>query len=142
MLAVKARYREKHREKLRQESREYQATRRAAEPEYAERDRERIRRLGRENPEYLSAIRRRSYAKHAEKRRRESSEQKLIRRQAIWERDGRLCHLCLHPVEWCDLEIDHVIPRSRGGGNEPTNLAASHRACNRRKAARLEMTSG
>jgi len=132
---VTARYRERNREKLREDSRNYQIARRVADPEYAERGREHIRQLTRERPEHLSEIRRRSYAKHAEKRREESRKHKLIRRREIWERDARLCHICRQTILWQDLEIDHVVPRSCGGTNDPTNLAASHRACNRRKSA-------
>ena len=33
--------------------------------------------------------------------------------------------------------VDHIIPRARGGTNDPANLQASHRRCNGAKSAKL-----
>ena len=59
----------------------------------------------------------------------------------VYARDRKLCRipredglLCLEPA----TEIDHIVPRSRGGGNEHTNLRASCRPCNRRKRDKLD----
>ena len=30
-----------------------------------------------------------------------------------------------------DYDLDHVVPRYLGGGNEDSNLAVTHRRCNR-----------
>lgn len=68
------RWREAHPEQKRAESREYQRQRRANDPEYVERQRQRMRDA---DPQHLSEIRKRSYAKLAEKRRAE-------RRDAYW----------------------------------------------------------
>lgn len=58
-------------------------------------------------------------------------------RVEIYERDGWLCHLCNEPVERAahfndDLapSLDHVVPRSLGGTDDPENLATCHRVCN------------
>jgi 5-methylcytosine-specific restriction endonuclease McrA len=136
---AKARYRESHRDELRAKSREYAAQRRRDDPEYAERGRQHIRELTRTRPEYLSAIRKRSYRRHAAKRRADSRAQKAIRRAAIYQRDHGICHICGDAIAWEYFEIDHVIPRSRGGSDDEENLKASHRRCNRHKAARLTM---
>ena len=53
------------------------------------------------------------------------------------ERDGLDCSICGGVVDF-DLKwphrfspsIDHVFPYSRGGGNEPENLALAHLTCN------------
>ena len=55
------------------------------------------------------------------------------------ERDGSLCHLCLHPL-WFDCpkrklddlapSIDHILPKSMGGTNTLKNLKLAHRVCN------------
>ena len=48
-----------------------------------------------------------------------------------------LCYICEQPVDR-DLqkrEIDHIIPRARGGKDEPNNLALTHEFCNRSKSA-------
>jgi 5-methylcytosine-specific restriction endonuclease McrA len=41
---------------------------------------------------------------------------------------GRTCHLCGRPGA---NSADHIVPRSKGGGNLLTNLEPAHRACNR-----------
>jgi 5-methylcytosine-specific restriction endonuclease McrA len=52
-------------------------------------------------------------------------------RKRIFVRDQGICGLCYLPVEpgvaW---QIDHVLPRSRGGGHEDGNLRLTHATCN------------
>ena len=45
--------------------------------------------------------------------------------------DG-ICYLCGR--EGAD-EVDHVVPRSRGGSNDPENLRPVHKSCHSRKSA-------
>lgn len=60
------------------------------------------------------------------------------RRRAIYERDGYICQLCGDPVDLTDdpqrgplaPSLDHIIPRSKGGGHESSNLRTAHRLCN------------
>lgn len=61
----------------------------------------------------------------------------------IFERDGWRCHLCKKPVRQDvprthdeGATIDHLIPRSLGGEDEPANVATAHWKCNRDKGAR------
>lgn len=51
----------------------------------------------------------------------------------IFARDGRTCRYC---GATDDLQIDHVCPLSRGGTNDPDNLAVACRPCNRSKHAK------
>jgi 5-methylcytosine-specific restriction endonuclease McrA len=62
---------------------------------------------------------------------------------ALAERDGTDCSICGDPVDMSisrndDFKmcpsIDHVIPRSRGGTDDPSNLALAHLSCNCRKS--------
>ena len=47
---------------------------------------------------------------------------------------GGECYLCLEPFESkSDITIDHLIPRSKGGSDEITNLRLAHEHCNRAK---------
>lgn len=46
-----------------------------------------------------------------------------------YRRDG-VCHLCGQPG--ADT-LDHLVPLSKGGTNDPSNLRPAHRACNSRK---------
>ncbi len=62
-----------------------------------------------------------------------------LNRRAIFLRDGHRCQYCGAPAE----NIDHVIPRSRGGPHAWDNVVAACRPCNARKEDRLlsEVTS-
>lgn len=55
-------------------------------------------------------------------------------RQAVFERDNYTCQYCGK----CggDLECDHIVPVSRGGTNDISNLVTACKECNRKKAAK------
>jgi 5-methylcytosine-specific restriction endonuclease McrA len=51
-------------------------------------------------------------------------------------REESLCWLCGEPARPGDpLEVDHVVPRSKGGLTVRENLRAAHRTCNRSRGA-------
>ena len=64
------------------------------------------------------------------------------RRHRIYERDDWTCLLCgddvpmvvtyLHPL---GASLDHIVPRSRGGGDEDANLRMAHMLCNSLRGA-------
>ena len=72
---------------------------------------------------------------------------RLIRE--LRERDGDVCQLCdgvegpvkfgKHPSrnvrDPLVVSIDHIVPRSRGGGHELPNLRIAHFVCNARRGA-------
>jgi len=50
------------------------------------------------------------------------------------DRDDWLCHICKCEIESIhDFDLDHKKPKIAGGSDYPSNLAASHRKCNRSK---------
>jgi HNH endonuclease len=55
-------------------------------------------------------------------------------RAAILVRDGGRCRRCGSAR---DLEVDHIVPFSKGGTSEECNLQALCRRCNRRKWKKL-----
>lgn len=55
-------------------------------------------------------------------------------RRAVMERDGYRCRSCGTDH---DLSIDHINPRSAGGGHQLENLQTLCRACNSAKGARV-----
>lgn len=57
-------------------------------------------------------------------------------RKAIYGRDGDNCRYCGAAIRDGQKTIDHVIPRSRGGGNTMGNLVVACRSCNCKKGAR------
>ena len=60
-----------------------------------------------------------------------------LSRRNVFLRDGYQCQYCgvIPPTK--DLNLDHVIPRSRGGGSSWDNLVTSCRSCNLRKGREL-----
>jgi len=56
-----------------------------------------------------------------------------LSRRAVFARDSHRCQYCNRAAE----NIDHVVPRSRGGTHAWENVVASCRACNARKEDRL-----
>lgn len=54
----------------------------------------------------------------------------------IFERDGFRCQYCGSSGQDVVLEVDHVRPISRGGGDEPDNLLTACFDCNRGKSNR------
>ncbi|HST55628.1 MAG TPA: HNH endonuclease [Solirubrobacteraceae bacterium] len=57
-----------------------------------------------------------------------------ITRRAVFARDNWMCQYC---GSRSNLTVDHVIPRSKGGGSNWENIVASCAPCNRRKGDRL-----
>jgi 5-methylcytosine-specific restriction endonuclease McrA len=61
-----------------------------------------------------------------------------LNRRAIFLRDGGRCQYCGTEAE----NIDHVIPKSRGGPHEWENVVAACKRCNSRKEDRLPEEAG
>jgi 5-methylcytosine-specific restriction endonuclease McrA len=60
-----------------------------------------------------------------------------LTRNNIFERDAYTCQWCGRQLERKDLNIDHVIPRDRGGRTTWENVVTSCVPCNTRKGNRL-----
>jgi 5-methylcytosine-specific restriction endonuclease McrA len=61
-----------------------------------------------------------------------------LTRRAVFARDGWQCQYCGAAAE----NVDHVIPRSRGGPHEWDNVVAACRRCNSKKENRLPHEAG
>lgn len=57
-------------------------------------------------------------------------------RTKILMRDRYRCQYCGVKGTGCELTLDHIVPRSRGGRSVPENLCASCKRCNQRKGDR------
>jgi 5-methylcytosine-specific restriction endonuclease McrA len=73
-----------------------------------------------------------SCAAHIKKPRGSTRQWRNVRAQ-VMARDNETCH-------WCGeyaTHADHVMPKSRGGSDDPANLVASCAACNLRRGNNL-----
>jgi 5-methylcytosine-specific restriction endonuclease McrA len=61
-----------------------------------------------------------------------------LTRRAVFARDHWVCQYCGHPAE----NVDHVIPRSKGGAHSWDNVVAACRRCNSRKENRSPHEAG
>jgi 5-methylcytosine-specific restriction endonuclease McrA len=62
-----------------------------------------------------------------------------ITRRAVFARDEWTCQYC---GSRSNLTVDHVIPKSKGGGSSWENIVASCAQCNRRKGDALPPQAG
>jgi 5-methylcytosine-specific restriction endonuclease McrA len=63
-------------------------------------------------------------------------------RHNIFERDRNTCQYCGRGFERKDLNLDHVIPRDRGGPTSWENIVCSCVDCNTRKGNRTPSEAG
>lgn len=56
--------------------------------------------------------------------------------RALWARDGGRCQYSGRQLAVHEADIDHIMPRSRGGGDSWENCVISDRTINRRKGAK------
>jgi 5-methylcytosine-specific restriction endonuclease McrA len=109
-------------------------------------------------PEKIKAYNKKRYAETSEaweaaSRRRRARlsevEHEEYTLQVILDTWGTDCHICGELIDldaprsvWYEgwekgLQLDHVIPISKGGNNTISNVKPSHGGCNRRKGAKL-----
>lgn len=60
-----------------------------------------------------------------------ASTKRVYFRSMIWERDRGLCGICGGPVQYAEMDLDHVKPKSLGGPDHWDNLRVAHATCNR-----------
>lgn len=63
-------------------------------------------------------------------------------RQNIFERDEYVCQYCGKNFEPRELNLDHVVPRDKGGKNSWENIVTSCIRCNTKKANKLPHQAG
>ena len=55
----------------------------------------------------------------------------------VMKRDGFCCVYCgARPADGVRLQVDHIVPRAKGGSDDPQNLTTSCQPCNSGKGAR------
>jgi 5-methylcytosine-specific restriction endonuclease McrA len=95
------------------------------------------------NESFVSRYREKTCSPHCQKIKYRATSKWIPPRAriAIYERDGWTCHLCNKSVpqntQWSNDDwqpdyptLDHVVPRSHGGTDQPSNLRLAHMLCN------------
>ena len=65
-----------------------------------------------------------------------------LNRRNLFARDRNRCQYCGRIYPTSDLSIDHILPRSRGGGDSWENLVCACIRCNARKGGRTPEQAG
>ena len=65
-----------------------------------------------------------------------------LTRRNVMLRDGHQCQYCARRPPLRELNIDHIVPRSRGGTDSWENLVTACRLCNLRKGWRTPDEAG
>ena len=65
-----------------------------------------------------------------------------LNRRNLWDRDGGVCQYTGRKLAPHEANIDHVIPRSRGGATSWDNCVLAHHEVNSKKADRLPQEAG
>jgi hypothetical protein len=65
-----------------------------------------------------------------------------MRRAPVERRAGRRCEYCRAPQDVCayTFHVEHIVPRSKGGADAPSNAALSCWSCNSAKSDHLTGT--
>jgi len=63
-------------------------------------------------------------------------------RENIYLRDGYTCQYCAQTFPPKQLTLDHVVPASKFGRKDWTNVVTACRACNHRKGNRTPLGAG
>ena len=59
--------------------------------------------------------------------------------EEIWIQQNQLCKLCNQKLEYHQVTHDHIIPLSKGGSNDPSNIQVTCQSCNSKKGAKIEV---
>jgi hypothetical protein len=65
-----------------------------------------------------------------------------LTRRELYHRDGGLCMYCGTRQSFTQMQIEHVIPKSKGGSHEWMNVVSACEACNRFKDNRTPEGAG
>lgn len=108
---------------------------RQATPEWRERRNARRRERYASDPEYRDRVE----ARKRERVRRLGGRGYRRELPSILMRQLWLCALCGEPINKItpSVHVDHIVPVSKGGGNEVENLQAAHGSCNISKGNRV-----
>jgi 5-methylcytosine-specific restriction endonuclease McrA len=56
-----------------------------------------------------------------------------VDKRTLYEAYGRICAICLDPLKFREMTIDHILPISLGGEHSYANTQPAHGLCNHLK---------
>lgn len=65
-----------------------------------------------------------------------------LTRRELFHRDGGLCMYCGLRMTFSQMQIEHIVPRSKGGAHEWCNVVSTCESCNRHKDDRTPEQAG
>lgn len=65
-----------------------------------------------------------------------------LTKDMLLARDRHVCAYCAQRFKSIELDMEHIVPRSKGGADSWMNLVAACKACNHRKADRTPEAAG
>ena len=65
-----------------------------------------------------------------------------LTKDMLLARDRHVCAYCVQRFKSAELDMEHIVPRSKGGEDSWMNLVAACKACNHRKADRTPEAAG
>lgn len=84
-----------------------------------------------QDPEYM--------AKRREHNRHYSAQKRLEAKYPLWEKQEGKCNGCKRDIEQLrDGQIDHIVPKCKGGTDDPDNLQFLCHSCNMIKGSGTE----
>ena len=60
-----------------------------------------------------------------------------VERKIVYVRDDKACYICKRSLRLKEMELDHVVPLSRGGRHSYANVKACCSQCNRKKSNKM-----
>ena len=65
-----------------------------------------------------------------------------LTKEMLLARDRYICAYCAQQFRFEQLDMEHIVPKSKGGANSWMNLVTACKACNHRKANRTPQDAG
>ena len=69
--------------------------------------------------------------------RKNGREISFVTKSRVARRDNYICQICGKPLKETEIEFDHIIPISKGGSSEESNIRVTCIKCNREKGNKI-----
>lgn len=76
-----------------------------------------------------------AWAFQPERKSKSKSKRVNKQRHTLWVKQDGKCYYCFQPCTQKTFTIDHIVPKSKGGGNNISNKVGACSSCNNAKGA-------